>query len=72
MTISWSFPYNSFVKVHAKNIWEPQHECSIQNVKVRCDIKGLHCLMIIYIQTKTLHYEVQLKLALLFVRKICF
>ena len=25
MTIS-SFSYNSFVKFHSKNIWEPQHD----------------------------------------------
>ena len=24
MTISWSFFYNSFVKFHGKNNWEPQ------------------------------------------------
>ena len=26
MTTSWSFPYNSFVKLHGKKIWEPQHD----------------------------------------------
>ena len=25
MTILWSFAYNSFVKSHGKNKWEPQH-----------------------------------------------
>ena len=24
--ISWSLFYNSFVKFHGKNIWEPQHD----------------------------------------------
>ena len=26
MIIIWSFSYNSFVKFHGKNIWEPLHD----------------------------------------------
>ena len=26
MTMKWSFFYNSFVKLHGKKFWEPQHD----------------------------------------------
>ena len=26
MTVSWSFFLNSFVKLHGKNVWKPQHD----------------------------------------------
>ena len=29
MTIYGHFPYNSFVKLHGKNIWEPQNDSAI-------------------------------------------
>ena len=29
MTIKWSFSYNSFVKFHGKEIWEPQPDRGI-------------------------------------------
>ena len=42
----WSFYYNSFVKFHGKNIWEPQND-SVTEIHdiLRCVIiNRLHCI----------------------------
>ena len=49
MTIKWPFSYNSFVKFHGKEIWEPQHDCFITIcVIIRCVIKGcnVYCVFV--------------------------
>ena len=43
MTSSWSFSYNSFVKIHGKTLLELQHDYYIQSLGIRkCAIKGVH------------------------------
>ena len=49
MTISWSFFYNSFVKLHGKKIWEPQHDCVIiKSVYSEVYYKGTAPYMVLY------------------------
>ena len=48
MSISWSFSYNFFVKIHGKNVQRIKHDLVISKSGfIMCVIKGLQCTMLL-------------------------
>ena len=48
MTISWSFSYNFFVKIHGKNVQGIQYDLvKSKSGFIMCVIKGLQCTMLL-------------------------